>query len=52
MLTGYYAIDGWRSGRKTRYTEEGVLMTTTAGTDWQAWQESWDRQQEWYLPDR
>ncbi|MGK5529032.1 class I SAM-dependent methyltransferase [Streptomyces sp. URMC 129] len=20
--------------------------------DWQAWQESWDRQQEWYLPDR
>ncbi|MFI9242923.1 class I SAM-dependent methyltransferase [Streptomyces sp. NPDC053086] len=27
-------------------------MTTTAGTDWQAWQESWDRQQEWYMPDR
>jgi SAM-dependent methyltransferase len=23
-----------------------------AGTDWQSWQESWDRQQEWYLPDR
>lgn len=22
------------------------------GTDWQAWQESWDRQQEWYMPDR
>lgn len=22
------------------------------GTDWQGWQESWDRQQEWYLPDR
>ncbi|WP_326596736.1 class I SAM-dependent methyltransferase [Streptomyces sp. NBC_01803] len=21
-------------------------------TDWQAWQESWDRQQEWHLPDR
>ncbi|WP_406512698.1 class I SAM-dependent methyltransferase [Streptomyces sp. NBC_00161] len=21
-------------------------------TDWQAWQESWDRQQEWYMPDR
>lgn len=20
--------------------------------DWQAWQDSWDRQQEWYLPDR
>ncbi|GHA33811.1 methyltransferase [Streptomyces tauricus] len=27
-------------------------MTTTLGSDWQAWQESWDRQQEWYLPDR
>jgi len=25
---------------------------TTAGTDWRAWQESWDRQQEWYMPDR
>ncbi|MCQ4080325.1 methyltransferase domain-containing protein [Streptomyces sp. RB6PN25] len=24
----------------------------TAVTDWQAWQDSWDRQQEWYLPDR
>ncbi|MFD0317249.1 class I SAM-dependent methyltransferase [Streptomyces flavalbus] len=24
----------------------------TGGTDWNAWQESWDRQQEWYLPDR
>ncbi|WP_407702295.1 class I SAM-dependent methyltransferase [Streptomyces specialis] len=24
----------------------------TEVTDWQAWQESWDRQQEWYLPDR
>ncbi|MEU1040063.1 class I SAM-dependent methyltransferase [Streptomyces sp. NPDC005907] len=23
-----------------------------AGTDWRAWQESWDRQQEWYMPDR
>ncbi|RKN06496.1 class I SAM-dependent methyltransferase [Streptomyces radicis] len=21
-------------------------------TDWQGWQESWDRQQEWYMPDR
>ncbi|MDQ1036197.1 trans-aconitate methyltransferase [Streptomyces sp. V3I8] len=27
-------------------------MTTTLGSDWHAWQESWDRQQEWYLPDR
>ncbi|MFI1470789.1 class I SAM-dependent methyltransferase [Streptomyces wuyuanensis] len=30
-------------------------MTESAaatGTDWQAWQESWDRQQEWYMPDR
>ncbi|MCQ4208385.1 class I SAM-dependent methyltransferase [Streptomyces longispororuber] len=31
-------------------------MTETAAdtqtTDWRAWQESWDRQQEWYMPDR
>ncbi|MEV0239182.1 class I SAM-dependent methyltransferase [Streptomyces sp. NPDC050674] len=26
--------------------------TGTAATDWQVWQESWDRQQEWYMPDR
>ncbi|MXM68356.1 methyltransferase domain-containing protein [Streptomyces sp. HUCO-GS316] len=26
--------------------------TTTAGADWHAWQLSWDRQQEWYMPDR
>ncbi|ANP49384.1 hypothetical protein J2Z21_006182 [Streptomyces griseochromogenes] len=26
-------------------------MATTAGTDWAAWPESWDRQQEWYMPD-
>lgn len=25
---------------------------TAAGTDWHAWQQSWDRQQEWYMPDR
>ncbi|MFF8608508.1 class I SAM-dependent methyltransferase [Streptomyces sp. NPDC015346] len=25
---------------------------TTTGTDWAAWQRSWDRQQEWYMPDR
>ncbi|MFG2407912.1 class I SAM-dependent methyltransferase [Streptomyces brevispora] len=31
----------------------GFRVTGTArDTDWQAWQESWDRQQEWYLPDR
>ncbi|WP_327317779.1 class I SAM-dependent methyltransferase [Streptomyces sp. NBC_01235] len=27
-------------------------QTTTTGTDWAAWQRSWDRQQEWYMPDR
>ena len=26
--------------------------TTTTTADWPAWQRSWDRQQEWYLPDR
>ncbi|MFD4976668.1 class I SAM-dependent methyltransferase [Streptomyces sp. NPDC058424] len=25
---------------------------TAVGADWAAWQESWDRQQEWYMPDR
>lgn len=34
-------------------TEWGFLMAETKrGTDWRAWQESWDRQQEWYMPDR
>ncbi|RFU84817.1 class I SAM-dependent methyltransferase [Streptomyces triticagri] len=28
------------------------MTETAAGTDWLAWQESWDRQQEWYMPDR
>ncbi|MCQ4042841.1 class I SAM-dependent methyltransferase [Streptantibioticus rubrisoli] len=28
-------------------TETGIVPA-----DWQAWQHSWDRQQEWYLPDR
>ena len=25
---------------------------TTTDADWQSWQASWDRQQEWYMPDR
>lgn len=36
-------------------TEAETRKTSTdeqTGTDWRAWQESWDRQQEWYLPDR
>ncbi|MFJ4002919.1 class I SAM-dependent methyltransferase [Streptomyces sp. NPDC090023] len=28
------------------------MTTSETGTDWSAWQESWDRQQEWYMPDR
>lgn len=28
------------------------MRETVTGADWQAWQASWDRQQEWYLPDR
>ncbi|QKW11148.1 class I SAM-dependent methyltransferase [Streptomyces sp. NA04227] len=27
-------------------------MAVPAPGDWRAWQDSWDRQQEWYLPDR
>ncbi|MFH9733162.1 class I SAM-dependent methyltransferase [Streptomyces sp. NPDC017260] len=29
-----------------------TTTTTTTAADWQAWQVSWDRQQEWYMPDR
>ncbi|GAB3958601.1 class I SAM-dependent methyltransferase [Streptomyces sparsus] len=28
------------------------MTDTVAHTDWTAWQNSWDRQQQWYLPDR
>ncbi|MFJ8748194.1 class I SAM-dependent methyltransferase [Streptomyces sp. NPDC102441] len=28
------------------------MTEAAAGTDWRSWQESWDRQQEWYMPDR
>ncbi|MFG2893940.1 class I SAM-dependent methyltransferase [Streptomyces sp. NPDC048248] len=28
------------------------MTETIVGADWQAWQSSWDRQQEWYMPDR
>ncbi|MET8680609.1 methyltransferase domain-containing protein [Streptomyces sp. NPDC004647] len=32
---------------------EGIAVAeTVASADWAAWQTSWDRQQEWYLPDR
>jgi SAM-dependent methyltransferase len=30
----------------------GQVHTATERPDWQAWQDSWDRQQEFYLPDR
>ncbi|GAA2352972.1 class I SAM-dependent methyltransferase [Streptomyces cuspidosporus] len=28
------------------------MVDTVAASDWRAWQKSWDRQQEWYMPDR
>ncbi|MEU8349217.1 MULTISPECIES: trans-aconitate 2-methyltransferase [unclassified Streptomyces] len=28
------------------------MTETTARTDWAGWQRGWDRQQEWYMPDR
>ncbi|MFD3653951.1 class I SAM-dependent methyltransferase [Streptomyces sp. NPDC058620] len=28
------------------------MTDTVTGADWPAWQASWDRQQEWYMPDR
>ncbi|MFC7882410.1 class I SAM-dependent methyltransferase [Streptomyces sp. NPDC057376] len=35
-------------------TDADITTATTPApaADWQAWQESWDRQQEWYMPDR
>ncbi|GAB2949395.1 class I SAM-dependent methyltransferase [Streptomyces heilongjiangensis] len=33
-------------------TTTGTGSGTSYGTDWQGWQRSWDRQQEWYMPDR
>ncbi|WP_181802902.1 class I SAM-dependent methyltransferase [Streptomyces shenzhenensis] len=33
-------------------TDTPMTTTSTSGTDWGAWQQSWDRQQEWYMPDR
>ncbi|WP_112467118.1 class I SAM-dependent methyltransferase [Streptomyces triticisoli] len=33
-------------------TDTDTGTATAAGSDWRAWQESWDRQQEWYMPDR
>ncbi|MBY8881740.1 class I SAM-dependent methyltransferase [Actinacidiphila acidipaludis] len=28
------------------------MESAVSAADWRAWQESWDRQQEWYMPDR
>ncbi|MET9806960.1 class I SAM-dependent methyltransferase [Streptomyces halstedii] len=28
------------------------MAESAQDTDWRSWQESWDRQQEWYMPDR
>src|ERR1044072_4391294 len=33
-------------------TWRSAMTDTLAAADWQAWQRGWDRQQEWYLPDR
>ncbi|MEU3519016.1 class I SAM-dependent methyltransferase [Streptomyces sp. NPDC006654] len=35
-------------------SDSNDVATAEAGTgaDWGAWQDSWDRQQEWYMPDR
>jgi SAM-dependent methyltransferase len=32
--------------------DTGTATDGRPGTDWAAWQRSWDRQQEWYMPDR
>ncbi|MEE4543259.1 class I SAM-dependent methyltransferase [Streptomyces sp. V4-01] len=33
-------------------TTPGTTAAAHHGADWRAWQQSWDRQQEWYMPDR
>ncbi|MFI6930593.1 class I SAM-dependent methyltransferase [Streptomyces sp. NPDC050287] len=40
------------AGTDKRTGTDAETGNTTAGADWSAWQESWDRQQEWYMPDR
>ncbi|MDG4858178.1 class I SAM-dependent methyltransferase [Streptomyces sp. T-3] len=35
----------------TEATDRAAQEAATA-TNWRAWQDSWDRQQQWYLPDR
>ncbi|MFD7092631.1 class I SAM-dependent methyltransferase [Streptomyces sp. NPDC059896] len=37
---------------ETASTAATAAAATASGTDWRGWQESWDRQQEWYMPDR
>ncbi|MEU2782679.1 class I SAM-dependent methyltransferase [Streptomyces sp. NPDC007110] len=32
--------------------DSSATTTTEATADWAGWQRSWDRQQEWYMPDR
>ncbi|AWE52348.1 MULTISPECIES: class I SAM-dependent methyltransferase [Streptomyces] len=32
--------------------DTSATATTATTADWAAWQRSWDRQQEWYMPDR
>ncbi|MFJ1745089.1 class I SAM-dependent methyltransferase [Streptomyces sp. NPDC088116] len=43
---------GTGNGTDTATEGTGAAAGTGAGTDWAGWQESWDRQQEWYMPDR
>ncbi|MGV9849368.1 class I SAM-dependent methyltransferase [Streptomyces sp. NPDC003442] len=38
--------------RERRLSHHPRLPITTAPSDWQSWQTSWDRRQEWYMPDR
>lgn len=36
----------------TADTTADTAVATGTRASWQAWQDSWDRQQEWYMPDR
>lgn len=45
-------MDGFAAVGSVFGSVEEAVAESVAGTDWQSWQESWDRQQEWYMPDR
>lgn len=46
------AAVGTTAGAAGATPEPATGAGAASGADWAAWQRSWDRQQEWYMPDR